>query len=157
MSEPELEELREAFIRLLGAERRLRGREGQSADELSLSHYRLLTRLLDHPELPAGRLALAADLSPGSTTQMLDVLEKRGFVVRTRDTTDRRIVLASLTAKGRRLTEGRRAQFRAVWTEELGELDPEELAAGAAVLDRVTRVLEQLAERGVEAGAPAGR
>lgn len=155
MSDEALDALRVAFVSMLGAERRLRGREGQRADELSLSHYRLLTCLLDADRLPAGRLASAADLSAASTTQMLDLLEKRGMVRRERDPVDRRVVVAALTPEGRRLTAERRAQFRALWDEVLGDLSEEELRAGAAVLERVARVLEVLAARKATEPAPA--
>ena len=147
MSDEALAALRAAFVGVLGAERRLRGREGQRAAELSLSHYRMLACLLDADRLPAGRLAAAAHLTPASTTQMLDLLEKRGMVVRERDAVDRRVVVVALTDDGRRLTTERRAQFRELWDAEFGDLDEAELAIGVDVLERVTRVLEVLAER----------
>ncbi len=155
MSEESLDALRLAFVGLLGAERRLRGREGQCAEELSLVHYRMLTCLLDHDRLPAGRLAAAADLTPASTTQMLDLLEKRGFVDRERHPTDRRVVVTALTDEGRRLTTERRAQFRALWDEALGELEEAELIAGVRVLERMAHVLEVLAERRATRSTPA--
>ncbi len=143
-----LDRLRVAFGGMLGAERRLRGREGHSADALSLAHYRLLICLLDADGgLPAGRLAAAADLTPATTTQMLDVLERRGLVQRSRHATDRRSVLACLTGEGRRLTLERRASFRALWEEVLGDLDEGQLETGIVVLGRVAEVLETLAER----------
>jgi uncharacterized cupin superfamily protein len=46
VSDEALDALRVAFVGLLGAERRLRGREGQQAEQLSLAHYRMLTCLL---------------------------------------------------------------------------------------------------------------
>ena len=147
MSDEALDALRVAFVELLGAERRLRGREGQRPGELSLSHYRMLTFLLDSPRLPAGRLAAAADLAPASATQMLDLLEKRGMVTRERDSQDRRVVVVTLTPEGRRLTQDRRAEFRALWAEVMHDLDEEQLAVGVDVLERVSRLLELLAER----------
>ena len=147
MSDEALDALRVAFVELLGAERRLRGREGQRPGELSLSHYRMLTFLLDSPRLPAGRLAAAADLAPASATQMLDLLEKRGMVARERDPQDRRVVVVTLTPEGRRLTQDRRAEFRALWAEVMHDLDEEQLALGVDVLERVSRLLELLAER----------
>ena len=147
MTEEALDALRVAFVGLLGAERKLRGREGQRSAELSLSHYRMLSCLLDHDRLAAGRLAAAADLTPASTTQMLDLLEKRGMVVRERDPVDRRVVVAALTPEGRRLTAERRVQFRGLWEEVLGDLGEAELATGVEVLERVARVLDTLAER----------
>ena len=152
MSEEALDALRVAFSGLIGAERRLRGREGQCPEELSLAHYRLLLSLLDADAgLPAGRLAAAADLTPATTTQMLDLLEKRAFVARERHPTDRRIVVAVLTDEGRRLVEERRAAFRALWEEHLGDLSEEELATGVLVVERMGSVLEVLAERRKEA------
>ncbi len=107
-----------------------------------------MIRLLDEPAgLPAGRLAAAADLTPASTTQMLGLLEGRGFVARERHPTDRRVVVVVLTDEGRRLTTERRDAFRALWTELLGDLDPAQLAAGVEVFERVARVLETLADR----------
>lgn len=147
MSDEALDALRVAFVGLHGAERRLRGREGQQPEQLSLAHYRMLTCLLDHDRLASGRLAAAADLTPASATQMLDLLEKRGMVVRERDLIDRRVVVAALTPEGRRLTAERRAEFRALWEEVLGDLDEAELAVGVEVLERIARVLELLAER----------
>ena len=147
MSDEALDALRVAFVELLGAERRLRGREGQRPGELSLSHYRMLTFLLDSPRLPAGRLAAAADLAPASATQMLDLLEKRGMVARERDSQDRRVVVVTLTPEGRRLTQDRRAEFRALWAEVMHGLDEEQLAVGVDVLERVSLLLELLAER----------
>lgn len=146
MSEAALDELRVAFGAMLAAERRLRGREGHVADGLSLSHFRMLTCLLDADGLPAGRLAAAADLTPASTTQMLDLLEARGMVVRERDAMDRRVVVARLTDEGRELTVARRESFRALWVETLGDLDDRELAAGVQVLQRVARLFTTLGE-----------
>lgn len=139
--------LREAYVALLGAERRLRGREGGRPDALSLAHFRLLLRLLDEDRIPAGRLAAAADLAPASATQMLDLLEKRGMVVRERDVGDRRVVLVRLTDEGRLLTQERRDSFRTLWNETLAGLDEEQLAGGLAVLERIHVFLEELTER----------
>ncbi|MDH3305660.1 MAG: MarR family transcriptional regulator [Gammaproteobacteria bacterium] len=52
--------------------------------------------------LPATRLASATGLSSGAMTNRVDRLEQRGFVRRRRDENDRRGVVVSLTARGRR-------------------------------------------------------
>lgn len=147
MTEDPLDALRVAFIGVLGAERRLKGREGQRHGELSFSHYRMLSCLLGDGRMAAGRLAAAADLSPASTTQLLDLLEKREMVTRERDPGDRRMVVVVLTDEGRRMTEARREHFRAVWAEVLGDLDATQIAAGVTVLEHIAQVLEVLAER----------
>jgi DNA-binding MarR family transcriptional regulator len=53
--------------------------------------------------MSAGRLAKRARISPGATTSLLDRLESRGLVRRTRDTKDRRRVLVEVTPELRRL------------------------------------------------------
>lgn len=142
-----LDALRTAFGGLLGAERRLRGREGRDTG-VSFAHFRLLIGLLEAPEgLPAGRLAATAELTPASTTQHLDLLEKRGLVVRERHPTDRRIVVAKLTGEGHRLTCERRTHFRALWADVLGDLTEDELQTGIKVVERMTRMLEVVVER----------
>lgn len=85
---------------------------------------------------------------------MLDLLEKRGMMVRERDPLDRRVVVAALTAEGRRLTAKRRAEFRALWDETLGDLSDDDLAVGVDVLGRMAHVLEVLAERKAASPAP---
>ncbi|MDH3363035.1 MAG: MarR family transcriptional regulator [Gammaproteobacteria bacterium] len=52
--------------------------------------------------LPATRLASATGLSSGAMTNRVDRLEQRGLVRRRRDENDRRGVVVSLTARGRR-------------------------------------------------------
>ncbi len=52
--------------------------------------------------LPATRLASATGLSTGAMTNRVDRLEQRGLVRRRRDKNDRRGVVVSLTASGRR-------------------------------------------------------
>ena len=154
MSDEALDALRVAFVDLLVTDRRARGRQGRHADELSLAHYRMLSCLLDEDRLPAGRLAAAADLTPASTTQSLDLLEKRGMVARERDPVDRRVVLAHLTDEGRRLTAERRELFRGLWQESLGDFTDEELAIGARIVGRIGGFLEELTERKAQAAAP---
>ncbi len=51
-------------------------------------------------ELNVGDLARRINLSQGTVTTILDRLEKRGLVVRTRSTTDKRRVVVSLSEIG---------------------------------------------------------
>lgn len=150
MSDEALDALRTAFVELLITDRRVRGREGHQADGLSMAHYRMMSCLLDEERLPAGRLAAAAELSPASTTQMLDLLERRGMIERERDPADRRVVVASLTDEGRRQTTERRAAFRQLWEETLGDLSDAEMAAGTTVLRRIAEFMEALTARKAE-------
>jgi MarR family transcriptional regulator, organic hydroperoxide resistance regulator len=129
-----------SFKSAMGAVRRLRGRETQQLDRLSYAQYSLLFGLADETELPASQLAAVADLAPATVTQMLDHLESDGLVARVRSKRDKRVVLVSLTERGRHEVEQRRARFEGRWREALGDFSDEELTAAAAVLDRLRQL-----------------
>ena len=64
---------------------------------------------------PITRLAAIEQVSPPAITKLVAALEADGLVVRERSATDRRVVLVTPTAAGRRLLErGRAARVRAV-------------------------------------------
>ena len=76
--------------------------------ELELWEYDVLSALRRQGSpcaLPATRLARETGLSSGAMTNRIDRLETRGLVRRTRDRNDRRGVIVSLTAKGRKLID----------------------------------------------------
>jgi DNA-binding MarR family transcriptional regulator len=63
----------------------------------------ILKELLRSEETPVGNLAQRIALSPATVTDVLNRLEKRGLVVRTRSDVDRRQVLARTTETTARL------------------------------------------------------
>jgi DNA-binding MarR family transcriptional regulator len=139
-----LDELRAAFGELLGAERRLRGRDQQRESKLTFAQVRALFILADCEEATAGQLARAADLNPASVTGMLDALERDGIVTRRRSDRDRRSVLVSLTASGREMLADKRELWRSIWREHLGAFQPEDLDAAARVLRGIAGLLDDL-------------
>lgn len=97
-------------LHLLGALRRI----AQSLDTysktieheagLTLPQLLLLEALRSEAEPPTtGRLAQRVSLTQGTVTSILDRLEVRGLVRRTRSDDDRRRVLVALTSRGRSL------------------------------------------------------
>jgi DNA-binding MarR family transcriptional regulator len=72
------------------------------AAQLTLAQVRALRRLAQEPK-SLGQLGLELSLAPPSVTRLIDRLEDRGLIERSRDDEDRRKVLATLTANGRRL------------------------------------------------------
>jgi DNA-binding MarR family transcriptional regulator len=142
-----LEELGQAFKGALAARRRLRARETQFPGELTDAQYSLLFGLRARPELSTGELALAADLSPAAATEMLEGLAAAGLVERRRSERDRRVVLTSLSERGRALVEERRAQFEPRWRAAFADLSDAELRGAAAVLDRIRAFFDELARQ----------
>jgi DNA-binding MarR family transcriptional regulator len=137
--------LGDSFKRLMGAVRRLRGRETHSPDELSNAQFQLLFGLRAGKLLSGGELACVAGLSPATTTQMLDGLEAAGLVVRERSLQDRRKVMTSLTERGHALVEQRHARFAPMWQQALAGFSDDELAIAGAVMDKLGELFDHLA------------
>jgi DNA-binding MarR family transcriptional regulator len=150
VTEPGISSREEAIARLgssfkktMAAVRRLRGRDTHRPGSPSLAACQLLFALADRDNLSSGELAVAAELSPASATQMLDSLVEFGYVARDRSRTDRRIVTCSLTESGRRFVVERRAMFEGRWQAALADIDTADLATTAAVLDRIAAIFDE--------------
>lgn len=146
---PELDELGLAVRRVFRALNRMRGRDTHlGGSELSHAQYELLSELDDRGGLPAGELATAAGLAPGTVTQMLDHLAECGHVERVRSETDRRVVVTRLTAHGRRKIKAKREAWEGRWKQAFGEVDAGELQAATRVLERLGAMLEDRPQAG---------
>ncbi len=73
---------------------------------------RVLERVAEKGEIQTLDLAKAADLAPATLIGVLDDLEARGHLRRTRSTEDKRVVLVSLTPGGAALVALRAAEER---------------------------------------------
>ncbi|HMJ32389.1 MAG TPA: MarR family transcriptional regulator [Baekduia sp.] len=139
------EDVRLAFIELLGAERRGRARDQKCGPgELTQTQIRALFKLDSAGESTAGDLAKAAELSPASVSAMLDHLERDGIVERSRSASDRRVVVVSLTASGRALLAEKRERWRARGREALAGVSQKDLHAAADVMRRMAAMLDDL-------------
>jgi DNA-binding MarR family transcriptional regulator len=163
-TEPELtahERLGRAFKAAVIAMRRLRGRETHPghAGTLSYAQYGLLFGLAEGDELSVRQLAERADLTSATVTQMLDALEAAGLVARQRSGEDRRVVLNSLTERGRELLSERKASLESRWRAVLAGFSDEQLLTAAAVLERLAEHFDRFdgtisAVRGTGLGEP---
>jgi MarR family transcriptional regulator, organic hydroperoxide resistance regulator len=140
-----MEQLARSFKGSMAAVRRMRGRESHRPGELSDAQYSLLFGLRESDAVRTSELALAADLSPASTTEMLDSLAGAGLVTRVRSDQDRRVVLTSLTDRGRELVEERRARFEPRWLAAMDGVSERDLLITAGVLDRLRELFDELA------------
>jgi DNA-binding MarR family transcriptional regulator len=134
-----------SFKGAMAALRRLRGRETQCPGELTHAQYGLLFGLWDGADRSSRELALLADISPATAAEMLDGLAAAGLVDRTRSEEDKRIVLNSLTARGRELTEERRRTYEPRWHAALDEFTDAELLSAAGVLDAIRAMFDESA------------
>ena len=141
--EAELLDLGKAFRRVFRSLRRLRGRDTHLVgSEVSHAQMELMIELGEQGPLSAGELALAAQLTPATITQMLDHLAACGHVERTRSEVDRRVVVTHLTAQGERKVQAKRALWQQRWESVLADVDAGDLHTTTRVLERLNAVFE---------------
>lgn len=107
---------------------------------LELFEYDVLSALRRQGKpysLPATRLAKETDMSNGAMTNRVDKLEDKGFVRRSRDETDRRGVIVTLTAKGRKVIDDAIQHRLDVADESLDGITKRERKELAALLRKV--------------------
>jgi DNA-binding MarR family transcriptional regulator len=124
----------------------MRGREAHRSEELSYAQFGLLFALFDGEPKSTRELAFAADISPATAAEMLDALAAAGLAERTRSHEDKRIVLNTLTERGRALIEERRARYELRWRAALEQFSDEELLTTARVLDAVRQLFDEFAD-----------
>ncbi|MGH2834469.1 MAG: MarR family winged helix-turn-helix transcriptional regulator [Solirubrobacteraceae bacterium] len=140
-------ELGVAFRRVFRALNRMRGRDTHlSGSDVTHAQFELLIELYEGGELAAGELAQAAQLTPGTVTQMLDHLAESGHVERVRSETDRRVVRSRLTSIGRRKVQAKRVLWRGRWEQELAGVSTQDLHVAADVLARLSAVFAEDAD-----------
>jgi DNA-binding MarR family transcriptional regulator len=138
------EEFAAAWERFFRATRRLRARAGGDLPDtgLTIAQYQLLEALREADELTVGELAEAAGVAAPTATRMLDCLARDGHVERRHSETDRRAVLVTLTPGGAVALEAAHDHATAFRRRVFEALPAQERDAAAAVLMRLTEVLE---------------
>ncbi len=116
MEEAQLDKLAEDLIETITQvfhrfrdERRWRG-----AEDLSFPQIMLLLQLDREGPMSAGEMARNLCVTQGVITRMVDRLMQKGFIERVRKEEDRRVVILSLTARGKR----KASRIRKVMVEE---------------------------------------
>ncbi len=124
-------------MRLQRRSKWLAGRRGVTGPQ------RLALRIIGHmPHVSAGLLATTLKLHPSTLTGVLQRLERRGFLTRRVDGSDRRRVHLDLTDRGRAATRPLRGSVEDAVTQVLGREDPREVRATADLLRSLVRELE---------------
>ncbi|GAA3757392.1 MarR family transcriptional regulator [Plantactinospora mayteni] len=149
-----------SLIREVAAEIRLLQQSFDAFDEAAAARLRLnrtdlraLDIILGRQALTAGDLAAALGMSPAATTTVIDRLERAGFVVRTRDTGNRRRVMVEPTDTARAAERDVYLPVGTVGAKALRRYDENQLAT---ILDflRTARRVQQ--DQTVRLGSPAG-
>jgi len=159
--EPDVRDLIRAYLDVVTLSEPHQSRLWQSA-QLTMTQLRALRSLRDGPRA-AGELGRKLGLSATSMTRILDRLEDRQLLQRTRDEEDRRKVLVTLLPEGRRIVGempllggssllGGSALLAAV--EELTGAERRQVTAALRLLiDRVRQAEERHTPAGTTAAA----
>jgi DNA-binding MarR family transcriptional regulator len=108
--------------------------------DLSPTQYNVLRILRGAKEgLPCGEIAKRLITRDPDITRLLDRLEKRGLISRSREPKDRRTVLTRITPEGLELLAGLDEPVRKMHRRQLGHLGPESLRKLAALLQEARR------------------
>ncbi len=138
----------DAYTDLLIALRQiLRATDLQSkrlAREAGVSTAQLLTMQVidEEPGIAVGAVAKSLNLTQATTTAVVKSLEERGLVRRKRDTQDRRRVLVSLTAAGRRALKRAPQALQDVLRQRFELLEGWEQLALVASLQRLAAMMD---------------
>ncbi len=102
----------------------------------------LLRELVRRDEMHVAELAKCVNLSHATVTDILNRLEKRGLVERTRSLVDRRRILVTPTLKAISLIEQSPPLLHEQFSERLGNLQHWELNQILSVLQRVALMMD---------------
>lgn len=123
--------------------------------ELTFSQWTTLVALHDGRIKTAGDLAHNICHDAGSLTRLIDEMERRGLVSRSRSETDRRVVTLSLTARGRALVEQLAPRVMNLWNGLLAGFTHAEVDM---LIDLLTRLVVAAEARGEKkTGKKSGR
>jgi len=149
MSEQTDEELLLAFIKRYHTLRRLiKADMARTLGDMHLSHMQLMTlKTLSH-QGPCGvsELGERLGLSASTVSGLLDRLEAKGVVERTRDESDRRKVLITLTPEARKMAKRLHASFKDLLETLVTSLTRDDMEAMLRGMNVVIRQLEKKTE-----------
>jgi MarR family transcriptional regulator, multiple antibiotic resistance protein MarR len=107
-------------------------------------HFELLRYVRDHPDARVADLASAFAIGVGTTSKIVDRLEKEGWMGRRPNPANRRSSLLALTPAGESVVSRAEPAWQAAIQEILGgAVTPDELAALSLALDALRSDLER--------------
>jgi DNA-binding MarR family transcriptional regulator len=108
-------------------------------------------------KLTAGQLSEMSGLTTGAVTHILDRLEKKGFVERQRDPSDRRKVLVSVTMESLESVGPRYEEMGRAYMSITDRYDDEALRVICDYMEQTGRISEQQLAKLVAAGRGKGK
>lgn len=106
----------------------------------------VMQELLDSPKLRVGELAEKLAMHQTTTSNLVDALAKKKYVVKIRDQQDQRVVKLMLSKEGEAVLEGAPKPARGLLPEALGKLDENSLLELHSGLQALLNVIDQVDE-----------
>ncbi|MCW6169571.1 MAG: MarR family winged helix-turn-helix transcriptional regulator [Thermoplasmatales archaeon] len=118
----------------------------QETDNYALKSFeiRILGILKDLGNAPINVIADELDVSGAWITGVVAEMESRGYVTKKKSTNDKRIVMVSITQKGKRAVEEGSKLFRHILEKTLSDLSDEELLQMKKILEKINRSSEEM-------------
>ncbi|MXO66818.1 MarR family winged helix-turn-helix transcriptional regulator [Altericroceibacterium endophyticum] len=115
-----------------------------AANGVSLSRTKILLCLQKRGPMRSTSIADIYNLAPRTVTELIDALEKDGFLERQPDPSDRRAKLVSLTPEGIEAVNKTEPLRRELVDQIFGILDTRELSEFRGMLDKLSLALDEL-------------
>ena len=110
--------------------------------EITFSHWVSLMALRDGIASTAAEIARHMNHDTGAVTRLIDQLETRGLVTRTRDKSDRRVIKLSLTAEGRAVSGALTPRLVDFWNGLLEEFTRSDISNWITISAKMIEALE---------------
>lgn len=115
--------------------------------DLSMREVHVLLFLVNNPELDTARdVVIYRGLSKSQVSQAVDILCRRGFLTRTADSADRRVVHLAITKQGAPLAREAQHQQALCGQKLLAGLEPQEQREFLRLLEKVLKNADILTE-----------
>ena len=111
--------------------------------KITLPQFFVLNHLDKHDESKMNELARVMDVTTAAVTGIVDRLVRCGYIERTYDPNDRRVINIRLTQKGSDMVKRIGRQRRAVTQEVFGKISKEERESYLAIMTHIRDVLTE--------------
>jgi len=123
-------------------------REGPHSEDIKRNEFKLLMLIIDRvtPEVKGvkvSELSTVLDITPAAVTHIINALEKKEYLERLSDKSDRRIVLVRLTEAGLNAIDDMKKQFFLGLKELIGFLGEKDSREFIRIIELVTKFHHQ--------------
>ena len=115
--------------------------------DLTFSQWRVLMCLRDDIAKTCADISRELSHDSGSLTRLVDQLDRRGLIKRTRDKKDRRVVALALTAQGRAAVTSPSKDVVAYFNDVVGDFTAQETKTLISLLTRLLARVSELDRR----------